>query len=131
MPLEDTLFLDRGWVTEEIVVTYVDCGRCDSRGIQTYENQRQGFFLERQVRNMWCDFCQKAWNWREREAKRRKITKVQYVECRRKDTIEKRVLKQKKSEILCLEYKTKKKKLQWNQRVVVYPIEGKAQQSST
>ena len=46
MLLEGTLFLDRGWVTEEVVVTYVDCGEYDSRGVQTHENQGQGFLLE-------------------------------------------------------------------------------------
>jgi len=33
MPPEDALFLDKGWVTEEVVVTYVDCRGCDSRGV--------------------------------------------------------------------------------------------------
>ena len=34
-PLEGTLLLERGWITREIVVTYVDCGRCISQ-IATY-----------------------------------------------------------------------------------------------
>ena len=126
-----TLLLDRGWVIEEIVVTYVDCGGCDNRGIQTHENQRQSFFLERQVRNIQCNFCQKAQNQKEREAKRGKMTKVQYIEYERKNTIEKKVLEQEKNEISCSEYKTEKKKLWWNQEVVVHPIEGKMQQSGT
>jgi len=37
MSPESTL-LDREWVIEEIVTTYVDCGGCNSRGVQTYEN---------------------------------------------------------------------------------------------
>ena len=92
MPLEGALLLNRGWVTEKVVVTYVDCGGYNSRGVQTYENQGQGFLLERQVRNMWCDLCQKAWNWREEKAKRGEMTRVQYVECKRKDAIGRRVL---------------------------------------
>ena len=39
MPLEGALLLNRGWVTEKVVVTYVDCGGYNSRGVQTYENQ--------------------------------------------------------------------------------------------
>ena len=41
------LFLDRRWITEEVIVAYVDCGEYNSKGIQTYENQGQGFLLER------------------------------------------------------------------------------------
>jgi len=39
------------------------------------------------------------------------MTRVQCVECRRKDTIGERVLEQEKREILCLKCRTKKKKL--------------------
>ena len=59
------------------------------------------------------------------------MTKVQCIEYERKNTIEKKVLEQEKNKILCSEYKTEKKKLWWNQEVVVYPIEGKTQQSGT
>ena len=33
IPPEDALLLDRGWVTEKIVVTYVDGGEYDSRRV--------------------------------------------------------------------------------------------------
>jgi len=42
------------------------------------------------------------------------MTKVQYIEYERKNTIEKKVLEQEKNKILCSEYKTEKKKLWWN-----------------
>ena len=60
IPLEEVLLLERGWITEEIVATYVECGGCKSKGVQTYKNQEQGFLLERQVKNMWYDLCQEA-----------------------------------------------------------------------
>ena len=59
------------------------------------------------------------------------MTKVQYVECERKDAIEKRMLEQERRKILCLEYRTGKKKPWQNWRVVVHSIEGKVQQSGT
>jgi len=69
-----------------------------------------------------------VWNWRNREANRREIMRVQCVECRRKDTLGERVLEQEKREILCLECRTGRKKLWWNWGVVAGPVEGKAQQ---
>jgi len=59
---EDMLLLERGLLTEEVVVTYVDYGGYESKGIQTHENQGQEFLLERQVKNIWCNLCQEAWN---------------------------------------------------------------------
>jgi len=61
-PLEGALLLERGWIMREVVAIYVDCGGCEDKGVQTYENQGQGFLLEKQVRNMWCSSCQEAWN---------------------------------------------------------------------
>ena len=52
MPLAEALLLERGWITEKTVATYVECGECESKGVQTHENWRQGFLLERQVKNM-------------------------------------------------------------------------------
>ena len=77
---------------------------------------------------MWYDLCQKTQNWREEEAKRGVMTRVQCIKYRRKDAIEGKVLKQERKEILCLECRTGKKKLWWNWRVVACPIEGKVQQ---
>jgi len=62
MPPEDTLLLKRGWLTEEVVAMYVNCGGCKDKKVQTHENQRQEFLLKRQVRNIWYNLCQKAWN---------------------------------------------------------------------
>jgi len=53
--------------------------------------------------------------------------RVQYIKCKRKNAIRERVLEQERSKILCPEYRTGKKKLCWNWRVAVYPIEEKAQ----
>jgi len=52
MPPEDTLLLKRGWLTEEVVAMYVNCGGCKDKKVQTHENQRQEFLLKRQVRNI-------------------------------------------------------------------------------
>jgi len=52
MPPKGTLLLERGWITREIVATYVDCGECKGKGVQTHENQGQGLLLEKQIRNM-------------------------------------------------------------------------------
>ena len=130
MPPEDTLLLDREQITEKMVATYIDYGGYDSRGMQTYKNQEQSFLLKRQVKNVWCDLCQEAQNWRNREVRRREIIRVQYIECGRKDVIGGRVLEQEKRKILCPEYRIGKKKLWWNWKMVVCSIERKAQQSS-
>jgi len=39
------------------------------------------------------------------------MTRVQYIECGRKDAIEGKVLEQERREILCPEYRIEKKKL--------------------
>ena len=92
MPPEGALLLDKGQIIEEVVVTYIDCRECKDKGVQTHKNQGQGPLLERQVKNMQCNLCQKTWNWRNGEARKGEITKVQYIECERKNTIEGRVL---------------------------------------
>jgi len=38
MPPEGALLLDREWITEEVVMIYVDCGGYESRGVQSHEN---------------------------------------------------------------------------------------------
>ena len=52
MPPEEVLLLERGWITEETVATYVKYGGYEDKGVQTHENQGQGFLLERQVKNI-------------------------------------------------------------------------------
>ena len=52
MPPEGALLLERGWLIEEVVATYIDCRGCEGKGVQTHGNQGQGFLLERQVRNI-------------------------------------------------------------------------------
>ena len=49
---EDAFLLDKEQIIEEVVATYVDCRGYKGRGVQTYENQGQGFLLERQVKNI-------------------------------------------------------------------------------
>ena len=121
MPLKDALLLDREQITEKVVATYIDCGGYKGRGVQSYKNQGQGFLLEKQVRNIWCNLCQ--------EARRGEMTRVQCIECRRRDAIEGRVSEQERRKILCLEYKTENKKPWWNWKVVAHSVERKAQQS--
>jgi len=103
IPLEDALLLKRGWITREMVAMYVDCRGCEGKGIQTHKNQGQGFLLERQVRNMWCGLYQEAWNWREVEARRGEMMRVEYIKCERRDAIVKKVLEWEKRRILCPE----------------------------
>jgi len=40
---------------------------------------------------MWCGLYQEAWNWRERKAKREEMTRVEYVKCKRRDAIVRKV----------------------------------------
>jgi len=40
---------------------------------------------------MWYGSCQEAWNWREGETRKGEMTRVQYVECGRKDAIVRKV----------------------------------------
>ena len=107
---------------------YVDCERYKDKGVQTHKNQGQGFLLERQVRNMWCSLCQEVWNWREEEARRGEIMKVEYIKCGKRDVIVRKVLEQERRRILCPEYRIERKREQQNWKEVVYYIEGKVQQ---
>jgi len=52
MPLEEALLLERRWITEKTVATYVECGECEGKGVQTHKNWRQRFLFKRQVKNM-------------------------------------------------------------------------------
>ena len=52
MPLEEVLLLERGWITEETVVIYIEYKGCKGKGVQTHENWGQGFLLKRQVKNI-------------------------------------------------------------------------------
>ena len=53
MPPEGILLLERGWLTEEVVLMYVDYRGYKGKKVQIYENQGQGLLLKRQVRNIW------------------------------------------------------------------------------
>ena len=92
------------------MVTYVNCGGCEDKGVQICKNQEQGFLFEKQVRNIWCGLCQEAWNWREREARREEMIRVEYVECRRRDAIMRKVSEWKRRRILCPEYRVGRKR---------------------
>ena len=45
-PPEGVLLLERGWIMKDVVTTYMDCGGCKGKRVQTYENQGQGFLPE-------------------------------------------------------------------------------------
>ena len=131
MPLEGVLLLKREWITREMVAMYVDYRGYKGKRIQIHKNQRQGFLLERQVRNIWYSLYQEAQNWREREAKRKRMIRVECVKCGRRDTIVRKVSEWERRKILCPEYRVERKKEQQNWEEVVYPIKKKVQQDST
>ena len=108
---------------------YVDCRGCEGKRVQTHKNQGQGFLLEKQSRNVWYDLCQEVWNWREREAKRGEITRVEYIKYGRRDIIMRKVSEQEKKGILCPECRIERKREQQSWGVAVQPTEVKAQQS--
>ena len=110
MSPKGTLLLEREWLTKEIVVTYVDCREYEGKGVQTHENQGQEFLLERQLRNIQCDLCQEAWNWRAGETKRGEMIKVECVKCKRRDAIVRKVLEWERRKILCPEYRVERKR---------------------
>ena len=130
IPPEGILLLKRRWITKETVKTYVDCRGCKGKGVQTHKNQEQGFLLEKQVKNIWYSSYQEAWNQREGEARKGEMMRVQCIECRRKDTIMRKVLEWKRRRILCLEYRVGRKREWWNWKEAACPIDGKVQQSS-
>ena len=129
MPLEGALLLERRQIIREVVAIYIDCGGCEGKRIQTYENQGQGFLLKKQVKNIWYSLYQEAQNWREGETKKREITRVKYIKYRKRDIIMRKVPEQEKKEILCPEYRVGRKREWWNWEVAVQPIEVKVQQS--
>ena len=130
VPPEGTLLLERRQITKETMAMYVDCRGCEGKRVQICKNQEQGFLLEKQVRNIWCDLCQEVWNWREREARREEMIRVEYVKCRRRDTIMRKVSEWKRKRILCPECRVGRKKEQQNWKETVYPTKRKAQQDS-
>ena len=131
MPLEGVLLLKKEWITREMVAMYVDYRGYKGKRIQIHKNQRQGFLLERQVRNIWYSLYQEAQNWREREAKRKRMIRVECVKCGRRDTIVRKVSEWERRKILRPEYRVERKKEQQNWEEVVYPIKKKVQQDST
>ena len=131
MPLEGVLLLKREWITREIVAMYVDYRGYKGKRIQIHKNQRQGFLLERQVRNIWYSLYQEAQNWREREAKRKRMIRVECVKCGRRDTIVRKMSEWERRKILRPEYRVERKKEQQNWEEVVYSIKKKVQQDST
>jgi len=47
MSPEEVLLLEREYITEETVATYIECRECKDKRVQTHENWGQGFLLER------------------------------------------------------------------------------------
>ena len=85
-------------------------GGYKDKGVQTYKNQEQEFLLEKQVRNIWYSLCQEAWNWREREARKGEITRVECVKCGKRNVIMRKVSEQERREILCPKCRVKRKR---------------------
>ena len=129
MPPRSATLEQREWMTKWEVVTFVECGGCNYKGTKTYKNQGQGFVSGKQLRNIWCSSCLKAWKWREDTAGEREAVVVKCSQYGRKDTVEK-IPEKNRKKILCLEYRIGKKQLWWDWRVVVHPGKGEAQQSS-
>jgi len=46
MPLAEALLLERGWITEKTVATYVECGECESKGFKPMKIGDKGFSLK-------------------------------------------------------------------------------------
>jgi len=107
-----------------VIVTFVEYGRCEYKGTRTEENRGQGFISGKQLRNLWCGRCLKAWKRR----KDRGGYKVEYIKYGRNNTIKGRKLEERK--ILYPECRIGKKKLWWNWGVAAQPTMAKAQQSS-
>jgi len=40
--------LELGWITKEVIVSYVECERCGQKGCQVEENREQGVISDRQ-----------------------------------------------------------------------------------
>ena len=129
MLLEGLLLLERGWIIEKMVATYMECEGYKSQEIQTHKNYKQRFLLLKQISNIQYGPCQEAWNQREKKVRRREIMRVQCIECRRRDAIEGRIIEQERRKILYSECRTGQKKSQWNWEEVAWPIEAKTQQS--
>jgi len=47
MSPKGVLLLERGWLTEEVVTTYIDYGGYEGKGVQIHKNQKQRFLLKR------------------------------------------------------------------------------------
>ena len=47
MSPEEVLLLEREYITEETVATYIECRECKDKRVQTHKNWGQGFLLER------------------------------------------------------------------------------------
>ena len=129
-PPEGTLLLERRQITKETMAMYVDCRGCEGKGVQIYKNQEQEFLLEKQVKNVWCGLCQEAWNWREREARREEMIRVEYIECRRRDAIMRKVSEWKRRRILYPECRVERKREWQNWKEAACSTERKAQQGS-
>jgi len=59
---------------------------------------------------MWCSSCQEAWNWREGEARKGEITRVECIKCGGRDVIIRKVSEQEKKETLCPECRVGRKR---------------------
>ena len=101
LPLRGAAMCMEGWTTPREVVTFVEYRGCDYKGTKTEENWEQGFLGKVQLCNMWCGSCNKAWNWRDREAEN---GRAEWVKCNTyggKDAVIGKMERNKKGEIFC------------------------------
>ena len=128
MPLRDTALEEKGQKTRQKIVTFVECSGCNYKDTKTKKNQEQSFISGEKLKNVWYESYLEAWKWKNNETGSR----VKYAKCRRKDIIvEEKILEKEKKNIWCPEYRIGKKQPWQNQRVMVHPKQGKAQQSDT
>jgi len=66
-------------MTKWEVVTFVECRGYNYKGTMTHKNQGQGFVSGKQLRNVWCSSCLKAWKWRENTAEERGAVVVKCI----------------------------------------------------
>ena len=46
--LDEACLLELGWYTKEVVVSYVECERCEQKGCQVEENREQRVIPDKQ-----------------------------------------------------------------------------------
>jgi len=60
MPPRDVLLKEKECLTEKEVITFIKCEKYNYKDIKTWKNQRQGFVIREQLKNIWYSHCIKA-----------------------------------------------------------------------